>query len=200
MRISKGLTPPGGWSYQEGEYWIHGAEADDLIANLAAHRKNNGHEVGDPWADITAQKCYRNPEICLDQKDPMTAALERALAFLQSLKNYLLTGGHLVDQNTANIRASICACCHANVPGEQARPSAGFCSSCSKVAEDVTITASKALILQGRTTTHEGQLKSCSICGCDNKLQVWFPTVPLGMHQTNVNAYPSQCWKKELND
>lgn len=129
----------------------------------------------------------------------MNAALERAKSFLQSLKNYLLTGGHLVSQEEANRRAAICVACHNNVACATARPSKGVCRSCGRFVEDVAIRLAKAALLQGRQTPQNAALKCCGICGCDNQLQIWFPTVPLGMNQDNVNAYPDFCFKKNLN-
>lgn len=129
----------------------------------------------------------------------MNTALERAKSFLQSLKNYLLTGGHLVDQNTANTRAAICAACHANVACADARPiKKSVCRSCGRFAEDTVIRLAKAALLQGRQTPYNASLKCCNICGCSNDLAIWFPTVPLGMNHENKNAYPSFCWRKDV--
>ena len=129
----------------------------------------------------------------------MSTPLERALAFLQSLKNFLLTGGSLVDQNSSNIRADICAKCHANVACETARPAKkSICASCSKFVENAAVRLAKAAILQGRQTPSNHLLKCCGICGCDNQLSVWFPTVPLGVNEENKNAFPTFCWKKEI--
>src|SRR5213080_2662700 len=114
----------------------------------------------------------------------MTTPLERAKDFLQSLKNFLLTGGDLVNQDIANQRAYICIACHNNVPGDQARPTVKRCCGGGvRVIEDAFIATAKASLLQGRATPNNSKLLSCAICGCDNKLAVWFPTVPLGMNE-----------------
>lgn len=132
----------------------------------------------------------------------MSTPLERKQTFIQALKNYVLTGGHLVDQNTANIRAQICVQCHNNVRCEDARPAAkSSCSSCHRfigVIEDAAVRLAKAFILQGRQTPNNAELKCCNVCGCDLQLSVWFPTVPLGINEENKNAYPTFCWKKEI--
>lgn len=63
MRLSKWRVPGNGWCYQEGEFRIRGDSADQLIANLAAHRKSNGKEIGDPWQDIQNQVLEEHPSL-----------------------------------------------------------------------------------------------------------------------------------------
>lgn len=124
----------------------------------------------------------------------MSTFLERVKSFASSLTNYVQTGGQLVDQNTANIRAEICAACHNNKPDAEARK-----SCCGKgLVEGAAILAIRTTIVGSRTTTSHSKLGSCGICGCVNNLQVWFPSNPLGMNEENANAYPSFCWKKQI--
>lgn len=124
----------------------------------------------------------------------MSTFLERIRSFASTLTNYVNTGGKLVDQNTANIRAEICAACHNNVPDTEARK--GCCGK--GLVEGAAILAIRTAIVGNRTTTSHSKLGSCAICGCVNNLQVWFPSNPLGMNEENANAYPSFCWKKQI--
>lgn len=124
----------------------------------------------------------------------MSTFLERARSFAATLVNYVSTGGRLVDQNTANIRAETCASCHANVPDKEART--GCCGK--GLVESAAILAMRKGIVGDRVTTSHSKLGSCSVCGCVNNLQVWFPSNPLGVNDENKNAYPSFCWKKDV--
>lgn len=124
----------------------------------------------------------------------MSTFLERIQSFAASLTNYVLTGGKLVDQNTANIRASICAACHNNKPDAEARK--GCCGK--GLVESAAILAIRKGIVGDRVTTSHARLGSCQICGCVNNLAVWFPSNPLGVSDENANAYPSFCWKKQI--
>lgn len=124
----------------------------------------------------------------------MSTFLERVKNFASSLTNYVNTGGKLVDQNTANIRAEICASCHNNIKDTEARK-----SCCGKgLIEGAAILAIRKGIVGDRVTTSHAKLGSCNICGCVNNLQVWFPSNPLGVNEDNKNAYPSFCWKKQI--
>lgn len=122
----------------------------------------------------------------------MANFLERVKSFNHALAAYHKNGAVLVDQNTANIRANICTGCHNNVPDGEARSGCALCGGAEKVIVDQV----SKTILQGRVTTHNSSLKACNICGCDNKLAVWFPQEYL-LKKHDQNAYPTFCWKKE---
>ena len=112
----------------------------------------------------------------------------------ESLKNYVLTGGQLVDQNTANIRAEICAACHNNKPDSEAKR--GCCGK-GLVASAASL-AIKKTIVGDRVTTSHSKLGKCDICGCPNNLTVWFPSNPIGDNDDTKNAFPSFCWRKQI--
>lgn len=115
-------------------------------------------------------------------------------SFVQFLWNWLLSGGKLVDQNTANLRAQICSGCHNNtVEGEIGRG----CSTCNKLGTTTLDLIRGKIIGKNKTTT--GSLKACGICGCDLKISVWIPNVIL-VSVEDVNAYPSFCWKKKRTE
>lgn len=114
-------------------------------------------------------------------------------SFSQFLLNYTLTGGGLVDQNTANIRASICASCHNNKNSGDIRK---ICSSCNKVAASV-VNKFRSAIIKDNKTTSDARLLACGICGCDNKMSVWIPNKAL-LGTADANAFPCFCWKKAV--
>lgn len=112
----------------------------------------------------------------------------------ESLKNYVFSGGQLVDQNTANIRAQTCSTCHNNKIDPEAK--IGCCGK-GLVASAVSM-AIKKTIVGDRVTTSHNRLGICDICKCPNNLTVWFPSNPLGVNESSKNAYPSFCWKKDI--
>lgn len=114
-------------------------------------------------------------------------------SFTQFLWNWKLSGAQLVDQNTANIRASICATCHNNQASKDVRKG---CSVCNKMGNKV-LDGIRNEIISGNRTPHDGKLLACAICGCDNRISVWIPNNVL-LASEDVNAFPSFCWKKSL--
>lgn len=113
-------------------------------------------------------------------------------SFVQFLWNWFLTTkGQFVDQNTANIRASICAGCHANVPSGDVR------KGCCGKAGNLAVMAVRRGIIGAKTTPSESRLLSCGICGCCLKISVWIPNSIL-LKPEDSNAYPAFCWKKKI--
>lgn len=111
------------------------------------------------------------------------------------MSSWLAGGRQLVDQNTANLRAEICKPCHNNLPTSEVR---GGCSSCRK-GETYVIQMTRQVVIQGRSTSFDGALKACAICGCDARTMIWFPNQAL-LKIEDANAYPSFCWKKKIVD
>jgi hypothetical protein len=101
-------------------------------------------------------------------------------------------GRRIESKDEADRRAAICQACHNN-KGTSERP--GGCGGCWKAANPV-IDFIRARIVRGQHTPYDGKLKSCLICGCDLKLQVWIPREFLGVDEKTQNAYPTFCWKK----
>lgn len=116
-------------------------------------------------------------------------------AFTQFLWNWKLGGSQLVDQNTANIRASICGGCHNNKVGGDVRSGCGVCNKMgNKVLDKI-----RDDIIVGNRSTGDALLKTCAICGCDLKISVWIPNSVL-LSIDDANAYPEFCWKKKILD
>lgn len=128
-----------------------------------------------------------------------TTAFERFQTFASAFKNFLMGGGDYVDQNTANIRGSICAQCHNNVPGEEARAFSGGCTTCNKAfggIENVLIDGIRKGVIGNKISTSHDKLKSCKICGCDNRISIWFPLRVFNVSEETNNVWPGFCWKK----
>lgn len=116
-------------------------------------------------------------------------------SFTQFLWNWKLQGSPLVDQNTANLRAEICAGCHNNKQSKDVRKG---CSACNKMGNKV-LDGIRDSIISGHRTTFDGRLLACSICGCDNRISVWIPNEVL-LTVEDANAFPAFCWKKKVTE
>lgn len=117
-------------------------------------------------------------------------------SFAQFLANWTLKGGKLVDQETANARAAICASCHNNSPSAEVRAGCGAC----RKGGDWLLDKVRNPITGGRRTPSDPKLKVCALCGCDLKIKVWIPNEALGVPKEEANAYPSFCWRKAMVD
>lgn len=116
-------------------------------------------------------------------------------SFVQFLWSWKLSDGKLVDQNTANLRAEICANCHNCKPSSETR--AG-CSSCNKMGRTI-LDKIRSSIIGGLKTTSDSKLQTCAICGCCLKISVWIPNQVL-LKLEDAEAYPGFCWKKRIKE
>lgn len=117
-------------------------------------------------------------------------------AFIQFLLNWKLKGGIVVEQNVANVRASICAGCHNNKPDSEIK---GGCGVCNKGANFALNFIREKIIGKSRTT-YDSKLLTCTLCKCDLKTKVWIPIKALGLTEEDANAWPSFCWIKKITE
>lgn len=106
--------------------------------------------------------------------------------FVLSMEKLALGEDKLVDHGMADHRAAVCAGCEKN---QDAGPLSN-CSSCMRLVESVSHS-----LLKGKSTQHDKFLKNCSVCGCYNRLQIWFPLSALGIDDTTKSKFPARCWK-----
>lgn len=117
--------------------------------------------------------------------------------FVDFLKEWVNSGGQLVDQNTANTRAEICAGCHNNLASTEVRKTC--CGG--GAASNAALWVARHMIIQNKTTPMDKQLLVCGLCGCDLKIKVWAPLQALKQTKEDANAWPTFCWcKKVLED
>lgn len=190
--ISTDLVPPGGWRFTESGFYFEKPTFKQLVDLVADHRKANGKPAGNPRQEIMDQIGEKHPSFILNQPAAMTSMPDKFKSFVAALKNYLLGGGQLVDQNTANIRSEICAGCHNNVVDNSFKG----CAPCGGMLSG-SLNFIRAGILHGRKTSGDPRLKSCALCGCDLKLKVWFPVKYFDPNAVEKNKWPSFCWMKE---
>lgn len=123
----------------------------------------------------------------------MISLFKSVESFAAFLKNWILTGGKLVDQEVANARAKICASCHSNKSSNEVRKT---CCGGGQAA-NMAVFAARQLIIQGKSTPYDKDLLTCEHCGCDNKISVWIPNEVL-LHHNDANAFPTFCYKKKI--
>ena len=94
-----------------------------------------------------------------------------------------------VSQEEANKRAAICASCQYNLP-------IANCWGCG------TLGSLYRGIVGFMATANDTQLRSCDMCGCDNKTQVHFTKEVLQLAASKqglvATKFPDWCWKKEV--
>lgn len=193
IAISTRIIPPGGWKFHESGYVFDAQTFEKLVQAVSEYRSSNGLPAGDPANEIMAQIGRKNPTFVLNRNSaPPSQITGKIKAFAVALKNYILSGGKLVDQNTANIRSSICVHCHNNV-GDQIVPG---CEPCSNLAS-AGIQFIRNTVLNGRKTPLDSKLKSCALCGCDIRMKIWFPVKYFDPTGSLSNKWPTFCWMKD---
>lgn len=123
----------------------------------------------------------------------MISIFKTVQSFVQFLWNWKIGGGNLLDQNTANIRASICVGCHNNLPSGEVRK--GCCGG--GAIANAAVNVARKSILGFKSTPSDKKLLTCKLCGCDNRITVWIPNAAL-LKPEEANAYPSFCFKKAV--
>jgi hypothetical protein len=123
----------------------------------------------------------------------MINVFQSVQSFVQFLLNWKLKGGGLVDQATANARASICVSCHNNKSSKEVRKAC--CGG--GAAANTALYAARKLIIQNKVTPSDKQLLVCAICSCDLRIKVWIPNSAL-VEPEDANAFPTFCWVKKI--
>ena len=209
--IEKTDVPSGGWRAVQPETGttIKGASFQGLIAAVRKYRDANGLSIEANFRrQVEIQICDTLPEHeaerkCRffkedDAKNPPSVRVFRSRA--EDLKNFALAVKEIlssafkgitlhVSQSTANHRAAICAQCPSNLP-------VANCWGCGALG---TLYRE---IAGNRASLKDPLLKSCDVCGCDNKTQIHYsPEVHrlvASKQGLNASAFPEWCWKKEL--
>ena len=107
--------------------------------------------------------------------------LDDILRFLATAKTWILSRT-CVPQEEAERRAEICAMCPLNTDAVMG------CTGCINYAAELF-----SAIGDKKTRAHSN-LRSCEVCGCENKVQVWVPEDVLRQHSGEL-SYPNWCWK-----
>jgi len=192
--LNNQTTPPGGFYYKQSEsgFEFRHIVFGEIVKRVREHRAANGYDLSLGWADrVEDEMCASMPPgVCHHVEEtppdgPRSIKLADALNFLKSMAYWVTHGTGFVEQEEADRRARIC------VDGPFNQPSVG-CTPCTKFVERI------AAVVGDRATPYDVGLKGCSVCGCENKSQVWFPLDALQKSMTpELNAkFGDWCWKK----
>lgn len=197
--IKHNVSPPDKFFYivPEDRWKIETFAISDLLSQVKAHYERNSYTLPDNWqAVIEDQNCQRlSGEWCQyetgeDFMDGVNArfGIEDIVNGTRVLASFTLDGANVVSQELAESRANTCSRCYMNlaVPG---------CASCYQLLNVV------AMVTGTRGTSEDANLKSCAICHCSNKAQVWIPAANLAAgttaEQMRQFGRVGFCWKRK---
>lgn len=202
--------PMRGWFAKQPETGavIHGGTLDEILRAVHNYRSSNNLpiennlrrqveiQICDTMSEEEAgRKCeFLEEDDTLNspnfRKFSKTATdLENFGKAVQSvLETYSKNSAINVPAEEAAHRASICAACPYNLP-------IANCWGCGVLGNIYRN------ISGGRSTLSDPQLRSCDVCGCDNKTQVHFTKEVLQLAASKQelvsDQFPNWCWKKE---
>lgn len=106
------------------------------------------------------------------------------------LKDWLGAGGRPVDERHATLRAAICVHCPHNERGNW------WDSVKTAIAGSIrqNLAVKRSLKIE---TPFDDRLGTCSVCKCNNPLQVWVPISHVAVHTSpeTTKQFPWACWK-----
>lgn len=192
IRNRNNVPHGGAWSYKQAESGrtFRSHSLLWLVQDVKKHRIANNYPIGVEFEEeIEDQICGRNPELCGVPNSPMSDLALSLSDVWRGTKALIakLTGQiSLVDEQTANMRATICADCPAN---KKFRIPCG--SLCDGFAAFVN-----GIIGGKKTNVHE-RLHSCAVCKCYISAMVWFPSDYLqrALSPEMRAKTPERCWK-----
>lgn len=187
-----GVIPPGGFKFAQrlpngGFHWFFASTRDDLVRQLIQFRSQAGIEAGDPLTET--KHLVSGASHTLNTYRDGRSLRERVTAWKANRQFGKL---ELVDQETANERASLAAQCSHNVLNY-----ADSCLECySSTLRDLFA------MRQGKSTPYDSQLGADSICGHDNQTAVWLDAKHL-KHIVNyldeLKEKCPNCWLLKLD-
>jgi hypothetical protein len=186
--------PPGGWRFKHiGTGFVStGITFQSLVQKVMQYRQNHGEPiVSEGYArlsdEVEEEICQSlsiedQGNYCNTKWRPMTGVHWREVArFLHTVASWITTGFTLVPQSEAERRAAICVKCPLNV----GMTGCAMCRSALKEGREK---------LMQRSTSSDGSLLACGVCGCDNKTQVHVPLDVLRAGKKGL-SFPEWCWQ-----
>lgn len=194
---NKNIGLAGGWRYTQKESGMtfKCSSWDQLIVELKKHRVTNGYDIPLNWEseveDSLCRNCPDPDEWCIQDNNPKPThrnlRLGDVVMFTRVLVDKFVRGGKNVGVEEAEARASICSNCSENVE-------VGGCNGCNSGLVEKAVKR----VTDSGVTKYDNKLKTCQLCGCFNKAQIWFPieTLQKNMSDKIRELLPSHCWKK----
>jgi hypothetical protein len=209
--ISNADVPSSGWAARQPETGtvVKGSTYQQLLREVRRYRESNNLPVEPNLRrQVEGQICETLPPEEADRKCRSLAeddeanppALRAFRSRREDLKNFALAvkgvlesaakGTDLhVSQERANARASTCAQCPYNLP-------IANCWGCG------TLGSLYREIAGNLETDKDELLRSCDVCGCDNRTQVHYTKEVHRLVASNqglrAEKFPDWCWKKEV--
>lgn len=189
--IDTGKTPSCGWNYKSPhtDVVIKGKSFDDLVKKVRANLELNNVSF-DPTRLV--------PEIMDDLcKRSITGTCEGFINWFVNTARTVMNGtnalaimirrgeGAFVPHQLAEERAKNCASCIYNV----SNPGCITCKGFKTIIDSAR---------RGRTTTLDGELNTCGICGCfiQALVHVDADILRITTPRKMLKYYPDSCWKK----
>jgi hypothetical protein len=187
----RGMVPPGGWHYQDGDVKLEGWSLENLYDVVINFRAENHLAIGDVKGDVNAFLCGSYPNYChgvdmviVTSVTPPNRASELLGDITTWAKNILnsKTQIRLVVDELAETRAKTCLDCPKNINWR-----AG-CGSCIVAADRLSTSIRRA-----RDTGSTPRLGGCSVMRHDNRSAVFFDSE----HFEPSGDLPAKCWLKQ---
>jgi len=192
LRINPNLWPPAGWQFTHSGIHFSAPDRAQLVAQVARHYAL--HSIaGDASADIEAQLCADNEQLCRESDTPVRGSAQahnvdetltqRRLAWLDSTYQLVLgerkSPGVFVNQDEADRRSRICKECPQNV----ADPSG--CTAC--------VASSGAMRTQIVNASKLRGIRSgpCHLSGVDLPV-----AARVSVNTSDSFPLPAHCWRK----
>lgn len=187
------MGDPFGWWYRVADtrcvFVSYGWNS--LMKMVREHMGSNGIAIPeDLGRTMMEEYCANTGSVVCAENNPHQTKMQRmwdqGSRFFRTIKQMVTRGESLVPQEEAERRAAICAGCPLNDDGLQ------NCSTCGAkgfIAEMTGYTI-------GKSTSQDAALKTCGVCGCVNRLKVWFPVDC--MDYTDLRKmWPEHCWMRK---
>jgi hypothetical protein len=176
---------------QQTEVLVEGGHQQDLLMNVMAHYRSNKIPIPVDLPDIIEDSiCRHSLSPCHKSKDLVTkeGLLAKASRFGHCvwlmLQAKLKGQSPFIEQDEAERRAGICVECPANLDSPE-------CKGCSDFAGAIIQK------LGSLGTSHDEDLKVCSVCGCNNRAAVWVDGDILEQcSDADYKKINPKCWKK----
>jgi hypothetical protein len=185
--VNPNLPLVGGHTFTESDGMVLTAENwKKLAVRVAEYRAIRKLPPGQPWQDIMAQICQRNPARCHEAPGVITPASPsikgRVFQWLgtKSREQRSTSGLTFVKDEEARKRAAVCQKCP-----NRAQAGSG-CSSCQS-----SLAALRKAVLGGRSPI-EPKLGACYKLAEDLPVAVHIDDTPV-----NDNSLPATCWRKK---
>lgn len=195
------MAPPDEYAYHHQDGYVSRAKDQDTwLSDIRKHMRDNEYPIPENIEELAADQNCRtlppgwckyadgaNQQVFINKRRGADD-LARGMAVLIDVINPF--NDPLVDEATANNRARICSSCPANVDIQG-------CLSCNNMAGAIT------QIRGSNRTESDSVLRSCAVCSCLNRAQVWVKAEHLakGVTSEMMGQFESLpwCWKgKEL--